>query len=490
LRIVSTSEYTGESEAGAFPAVLHFPNPPDERFAWLRQSPRGPRPALCGVTHTLASPAAVTALGGFLTAPYESSDALICTSRSVERMVRTVLLEYGSYLAERFRGTPPPGPRLEVIPLGVNPDQFRPATPAERQESRSLLRVKAEEVLVLCVGRLSHHAKAHPYPLLRAAEAAAKSGRKVHLMFAGWAAHPSIDQAYRDAAQRFAPSVRTSFVDGQASAIRTAVWRAADVLASLPDNIQETFGLVIVEGMASGLPVLATDWDGYRDLVVSGETGWLVPTAMMPGANANAAVRMLMGQTNYDQFLAECSQSVTVDVRSAEQALTQLVVNETMRQQMGQAGRERVMQHFTWASVIRRYEALWAELEVQRQAAVVAPTRPHLVKYPPVDHTFAGYPTQFWNDSQMLTRGNRVNVLDHSLMRTSSERRVSDPKLLAKTIEESEGKTLAAAVADLIRAGIDDETARATLAWLLKYDVLRCEPQVGSPGSMAGIPPQ
>ena len=64
---------------------------------------------------------------------------------------------------------------------------------------------------------------------------------------------------------------------------RFQVWHAADLVVSLVDNIQETFGLVIVEAMASGLPVVATDWNGYRDLVVDGETGFLVPTTMCGG---------------------------------------------------------------------------------------------------------------------------------------------------------------------------------------------------------------
>jgi hypothetical protein len=40
----------------------------------------------------------------------------------------------------------------------------------------------------------------------------------------------------------------------------------------------ENFGLVVAEAMAAGLPVLAADWGGLRDLVVPGETGWLAPT--------------------------------------------------------------------------------------------------------------------------------------------------------------------------------------------------------------------
>src|SRR6516164_5936950 len=109
-----------------------------------------------------------------------------------------------------------------------------------------------------------------------------------------------------------ARGVRVTFVDGTQPDTRFAVWHAADIFASLSDSIQETFGLVIVEAMASGLPVVASDWDGYRDLVADGETGFLVPTSMVRGGTADATARLLLGATDYDGFLAECNQAVAV----------------------------------------------------------------------------------------------------------------------------------------------------------------------------------
>ena len=65
---------------------------------------------------------------------------------------------------------------------------------------------------------------------------------------------------------------------------------------SLSDNIQETFGLTIIEGMAAGKPVIATDWDGYRQTVRHGDTGFLIPTYMPQlteagGENTHGAMR-------------------------------------------------------------------------------------------------------------------------------------------------------------------------------------------------------
>ena len=89
-------------------------------------------------------------------------------------------------------------------------------------------------------------------------------------------------------------SIPVSIVNGMDPELRFGVWQAADVFTSLSDSIQETFGLVILEAMASGLPVVASDWDGYRDLVIDGVTGFLVPTYMVRGATEDATARLLL----------------------------------------------------------------------------------------------------------------------------------------------------------------------------------------------------
>ena len=67
-------------------------------------------------------------------------------------------------------------------------------------------------------------------------------------------------------------------VDGRDAEIRRRAWSAADLFTSLSDNIQETFGLPPVEAMAAGLPVVITDWNGYRDTLEDGVQGIAVPT--------------------------------------------------------------------------------------------------------------------------------------------------------------------------------------------------------------------
>jgi glycosyltransferase involved in cell wall biosynthesis len=479
LRIVEEVGFlasAGGAEASA--GLLHLPHPPDGRFAWARHAVAPGAFALSGVTHTLASSTAAHALCELIAAPFEPFDALICTSRAVADMVRAVTGSYCDYLRERFGGNPTLRLRLETIPLGVNTEKFRPPTAEERAASRRQLGVADDEVMVLSVGRLSHHAKAHPFPLFHAVDQAARrTGRKVHLVMAGWAANPAIAQAFRDGARHFAPTARVSFADGQSAAVRSGVWPAADVFVSLPDNVQETFGLVVVEAMAAGLPVVGSDWDGYRDLVAEGETGFLVPTRMVHGATAGSTGRLLFGGVSYDHFLAEVSQTAAVDPLASAAAMTRLVADDGLRQSVGAAGRRRAVERFSWQHVIGAYEELWAE---QRRELAKWPraAAPGPVRYPAPERSFVGYPTAWLDDTCAVRAADGAvamlaPLLNMPLTSVSAERRCRDAQAVAEVLRAaSEPRSVGELAAALERVGASPEAARATIAWLLKYGLV------------------
>ena len=88
-----------------------------------------------------------------------------------------------------------------------------------------------------------------------------------------------ISEAYEELAKRF-PRLTIRRLGGLTPATREEKQlglAAADVFCSPADNLQETFGISVLEAMASRLPVIASDWNGYRDLVQHGQTGWIVP---------------------------------------------------------------------------------------------------------------------------------------------------------------------------------------------------------------------
>jgi glycosyltransferase involved in cell wall biosynthesis len=468
---------------------LYFPFPIDSRYAWARQRLGAGSFALSGVTHTLCTANAVKQICEFVTAPFEPHDALICTSRAVATMVRAVTDRYAQYLRDRHGGTPGVNFRLETIPLGVDTERFRPATAGERAAERRALGIGDAEVVVLFVGRFAHHAKAHPFPMFRGVDLAGQAaGRAIRLLMSGWAPNQAIRDAFAEGARAFAPGVTVTFVDGMNPITRFDVWRAADLVVSLVDNIQETFGLVIVEAMASGLPVVAADWDGYRDLVEDGRTGLLVPTTMVAGALGAATSRLMFGELDYDHFLAEVSQTVTVDVSAAGAALARLVGDEALRATLGANARQRALDLFAWPRIIAAYEALWRDQETQRQDFARFRARSGgfdvPAHYPPPERSFAGYPTR-WLDSESrneLAATPRAPAMLEQLLALPltnhvANRRVADSGLLHQALARA---APSCSVADLdalfLAAGVDHHRARATLAWMLKYDLIRVIP--------------
>jgi glycosyltransferase involved in cell wall biosynthesis len=463
---------------------LYLPCPPDPKYAWARQHGGPGSFALSGVTHTICSANVIQIFCEMVTAPFEPFDTLICTSQAAVDVVRAVTDTYAAYLRERHGGDPRLRLNLARIPLGVDTVKYRPPTAEERAAQRKALQVADDEVAVLFVGRLSFHAKAHPYPMFHGvAEAARQTGQKVHLLLAGWAANESILRAFQDGARAFAAGLRVTFLDGTRPDIRYGIWKAADVFTSLSDNIQETFGLVIVEAMASGLPVVASDWNGYRDLVRDGETGLLVPTLMVQDATIDSTARLLVGEVNYDHFLGETNQAVTVDPAAATAAYARLLGDPALRARLGAAGRERALAVFDWAHVVKAYEALWGDQERERQAFAArlpaAGTHRGPALYPTPEASFAGYPTRLLGGADFVQTApgaeERLSVLLSLPLTNYAERgRSTDPAFLRALLAAARTSCALTELDHVARkAGVPFPAGRASAAWLLKYGLLR-----------------
>jgi glycosyltransferase involved in cell wall biosynthesis len=482
------------AEAGA----VHVPSPELDRFAWLRR--RGDQRAfsITGVTHTTASRHAMRLIGSLLTLPVQSWDALICTSACVRRTVEDLLAEQESYLRERVGATGSiVRPQLPVIPLGV--DMARLAPPPEeaarwRREWRERLGIAAGDLVVLFVGRLSFHAKAHPLPMLIGLEEAVRTLRlpaPVHLVQAGYFANQGIERRFAEAETALAPSVRHHHVDGRLPETRYGIWHAADLFCSLSDNIQETFGLTPAEAMAAGLPVVASDWDGYRDTVVHGETGFLIPTTLLP-PEAGAAVGELHadGRLGYDRYLLETCMLAAVDPLATRKAFETLLGSPQWRAAMGAAGRRRAALHYDWRVVIRQYQELWAELAARRVSEGETASRHagdgRLLAadpwHPNPLELFSCYASRQLDGASRLQRSRlgtetlrsaaRLGMMnvEGALTRGSP---LAD-EILARVARAEHGLTL-----DMVLAGLPPEQRTAALravGWLLKMGALRSGP--------------
>ncbi|MBI5279168.1 MAG: glycosyltransferase family 4 protein [Burkholderiales bacterium] len=387
---------------------LYLPGPGLGDFA--RQRLRfGPAAwSLTGVTHTTASHIVMGALADLLVAPVMPWDALVCTSQAVLKTVNVVADAQWDYLQWKF-GTPtkPALPQLPVIPLGVHCRDFE-TTAQQRAAARQALGIADDEVAYLFVGRLSFHAKAHPAAMYEGLQAAAKrTGRKLVLVQCGWFANDSIEDAFRAGAAQLCPDVRCLFTDGRAGPARRNSWGAADVFVSLSDNIQETFGLTPIEAMAAGLPVVVTDWDGYKDTVRDGIDGFRVATtAPGPGGGEHLAYSHETGQDNYDVYCGLTCLHVGVDHAMLADRLAVLAQDPGLRRRLGDAGAQRAREVYDWAVVYRAYQSLWGELERLRKAAPQASA-------PRIDParldpflTFGHYPTHAMGPGTRIRRRN------------------------------------------------------------------------------------
>ncbi|MBI37602.1 MAG: glycosyl transferase-like protein [Alphaproteobacteria bacterium] len=364
LSIVQRHSIDKLREAG----VLYHPGPDIGLHAFRRTLFGDDAWSLCGITHTTASAYSMDSLAQLITAPLQPWDSVICTSKSVKSNVNKVLETQVEYLKARFNSTNFSFPKLPVIPLGIHADEFN-FSDEQKRRARVSLEIADNTLVVLFMGRLSFHAKAHPLAMYQALQKSSEiTGKKIVLIECGWHANEDISNAYKQATEVACPNVEVVHLDGRESSNRKLAWAAADIFCSLSDNIQETFGISPVEAMAAGLPCVVSDWDGYRDTIRDGVDGILVPTTMpKAGLGVDIAERHALEIDSYDMYLGHTSSLVAVDVDLATEAFVTLFNSEEMRQKMGAEGRKRALDVYEWKVIIPQYETLWESLEELRK---------------------------------------------------------------------------------------------------------------------------
>jgi glycosyltransferase involved in cell wall biosynthesis len=494
VKVVDKSTLSALKDIG----TVYYPGPGIGEHAFHRAlaggmgaSARNPHTAwsLCGITHTTSSAGAMDALTELITAPVQPWDAVICTSTAVKDNVQRLLQAQVHYLQGRLGISKIVLPLLPVIPLGIHTQDFE-FTDAQKAKARQALGVDQNTLVVLYLGRLSFHAKAHPLAmyqaLQKAATAVAKSGQKIVLVECGWHANEFIEKAYQEAARQACPSVQVITIDGRLASSRETAWAGANVFCSLSDNIQETFGIVPIEAMAAGLPVVVSDWDGYKDTVRHGVDGFRISTCMpKAGLATDLALRHAIDVDTYDMYCGYNCSLVSVDIEATAQAFVQLFESVELRQRMGQAGKQRAQHLYDWSTVIAQYEALWQEQTQLRLAAqtadqVVVPPHAWPARMDPF-FAFESYPTQTLKPNSVLALVDASAT--ESLLRVNQYKglaMVNFAKLVLPTDAEIAHVLDAAAQgpcnAQALIQGIEPSRQAfllRSLAWLLKLGVLR-----------------
>jgi len=401
-------------------------------------------------------------------------DSIVCSSRAARAAISNVLEMIASRLplhGQLYKG------RFDVVPFGVDTDEFRPL---DQRTCRRILRLPLDATILLFLGRISASDKTDLLPLAMAVSEVKKKLKNQHLLLviAGKSRENHAEYLKEELRERgLADCIR--FIPHLAESENRYLYCAADVFVSPSDNIQETFGLVVLEAMACGVPQVVSDWNGYRDLVVEGETGFLIPT-MWAECDDSIIRKGLMypGEWVLDHF--QLGQSACVDIRLLSQALFELARNRELRRRMSIASRRRAEVLFNWRNTVRQYEELWTEL------SGIASRLPDIHKFhksyrfPGYFRCFQGYATIEINEDTLLTSekfcmaGSDNIVLPYrklfSMFDPFAEWNLSEIRGIFK---QSQKSIRVGDVLDLAaNSGGRSEVLRQ-LMWLLKYGYIR-----------------
>ena len=208
--------------------------------------------------------------------------------------------------------------RVAVVHSGVDCSHFRPPTIQQRADARGARGISDSEIVISAVGALEQR-KGHRY-LIEAVGGLAATG-KFKCFIAGQGAIGKILQGEIAVLRRLDRIKLLGRVDD----LRELLW-ASDIFV-MP-SLKEGLGVAALEAMASGLPVIASDVGGLREVVEDDRTGIIVPPTNVP-AIASAILR-----------LAEST---------------------VLRTQMGTAARARVVENYSMEKMAARTLALYRE---------------------------------------------------------------------------------------------------------------------------------
>jgi starch synthase len=216
--------------------------------------------------------------------------------------------------------------RVTVIHNGIDPDEYQPDPGTEVLQR---LGVDPDRPTVIWVGRVTPQKGVGQ--LLDMAERL--PGEAQFVFLAGVADTPAFgDEIRRRAAEVAGSHPALHWIEGMLPKQEVIQLLSHSTVFVCP-SVYEPFGLVNLEAMACGLPVVATAVGGIPEIVEESVTGYLVPPE--GGEAVGEALAGLVGS---------------------------LLEDPARAREMGAAGRARVVERFTWRSVAARTAELYASL--------------------------------------------------------------------------------------------------------------------------------
>ncbi|MBA2241895.1 MAG: glycogen synthase [Chthoniobacterales bacterium] len=226
--------------------------------------------------------------------------------------------------------------RLHVIHNGIDLDEYRKVTTTTALEKYGIDRTK---LFLLFVGRITRQKGI--IHLVRAIEHMAAGFQIV--LCAGAPDTPEIAQEMEESV------ARANAKHGGVIWIREMVDKETVIelyshagIFCCP-SIYEPFGIINLEAMACETAVVASAVGGIKEVVIDGETGFLVPLDQMAESPFEPK--------NPEQF-----------ARDLAARINQLMNDRDLRERFGRAGRKRAEEKFGWPAIAKKTEALYKTL--------------------------------------------------------------------------------------------------------------------------------
>ncbi|MCL1945653.1 MAG: glycosyltransferase [Chitinivibrionia bacterium] len=344
-----------------------------------------------GIIHSLNATAMPSYVQGLITSNAQEYDGVFCTSSDGKEVMRKKIS-----LAENLNKNAKYCGKLSLVPLGYD---FSLDEKMDKTQAKTALNFEQNAKYILYLGRLSPSSKADLYPLLLTFKSLKKRvDFKIKLVLAG-GVNPNELKVHKDMIRELGLDYDVQLMINFDLAKKRALISSADVCVAPSDNIQETFGISIIEAAACGIPVVAADIDGYKDLVVQNETGFKIKTTWLDDFEPCEMDCLY----DFPVMQIMLSQAMAIDCDEMEEKIFLLLSDDDLRKKMGENAAKRAVENYRWDVVIKQYEKEWDYLKEQ----AIKAGKPKKVAQNPYSNnyleTFSHYPTRIFNENLILS---------------------------------------------------------------------------------------
>lgn len=389
LKVFPATQFADALQRNDYLALHHPQGPVITPMIYLRNQLAIKNVPITSVTHTISYHGQLIDFLGHLLIGARPWDSIVCPEEPVQQVMKNHFNHLLTRLSEQFGIDLKHEGRLDSIPLGVDTQIYRQR---DKQALRKQFGLPLDKVILLWIGRFSHYDKMDLRPLVLAFKVALEkcSKNEAILVLAGDDSHHNYAEKVTAFATELGIEKHLITLTDRPRIDFPLLYSTADVFVSPSDNVQETFGLTNLEGMAAGLPVVCTDWNGYSATVRHKKTGFRIPTYWME-CDADICDYAPVSPWHFNQFYL--SQSICFDVECMANALALLIENEALRSKMGLQARQHVLETYDWKVIIHHYIELWEELSQIAASHPVTARQPPSWYRPQYFKTFEHYAT-------------------------------------------------------------------------------------------------